>query len=81
MGPDAVAFTPNGDMWVADPVNNRLQRLTSAGTWQQSITENGQVGNAWSVVTGYNGVDGNIGESGSAAGQFVTPPRIAIASR
>lgn len=35
--PTGIAIGPNGNRWVADSSNHRIQRFSSAGTWQQTI--------------------------------------------
>jgi tripartite motif-containing protein 71 len=67
--PFGIAVDASDNIWVADNNNNRVQKFDKNGNFLLAIG------------AGYNGVQGTIGESGSAAGQFSTPPRVAIANR
>jgi len=37
-GPAGIAVLPDGSIWVADQLNNRLQQFTTAGTWVATVT-------------------------------------------
>jgi tripartite motif-containing protein 71 len=67
--PFGIAIDASDNIWVADNNNNRVQKFDKNGNFLLAIG------------AGYNGVQGNVGEGGNAAGQFSTPPRVAIAGR
>jgi DNA-binding beta-propeller fold protein YncE len=67
--PFGIAIDASDNIWVADNNNNRVQKFDKNGNFLLAIG------------AGYNGVEGNIGEGGSAPGQLYTPPRVVIASR
>jgi len=64
--PRYIAFASNGNFWVSDTANNRLEEFTPSGTFVMGIG------------AGYNGVSGSIGSSGGAKGQFNAPSGIAV---
>jgi prepilin-type N-terminal cleavage/methylation domain-containing protein len=64
-----IAIDANGNLWVVDSGNNRVQEFSTSGSFIRGIG------------AGYNGVSGSIGSSGSASGQFNQPEGIAIGNR
>lgn len=57
-GPEGIAIDPNGNLWVADLANNRVEEFTECGIYLNSIG------------AGYNGVSGAQTSAGSGNGQF-----------
>jgi DNA-binding beta-propeller fold protein YncE len=73
--PSAVAIAPNGNVWVADPGNRRLQELTSEGQFLETI--------GWGVTDGKEEFERctancRAGLSGGGAGEFSDPEGIGI---
>lgn len=58
----------SGNIWVADYNNNRVQEFNSSGTFLLA------------VGSGYQGIGGTIGASGTTAGKFTGPMGIAFDS-
>ena len=54
-GPDAISIDPNGNLWVVDAADDRVEEFTECGQYLSSFG------------TGYNGVGGTIAESGTAS--------------
>jgi RHS repeat-associated protein len=73
--PTSTAIAPNGDVWVADPVNHRLQEFSSSGTFIEAI--------GWGVSTGKEEFQTctsscKAGLAGLGAGEFSNPEGLAV---
>ncbi len=74
--PGGIAFAPNGNVWVVDTTNNRVQELTSSGTFVEAIGW-GVGGKAeFQVCTS----SCQAGTEGSGNGQFKKPEGVAVAA-
>jgi RHS repeat-associated protein len=73
--PTSVALAPSGNVWVADPGNDRLQEFSSTGSFIEAI--------GWGVSSGKEELQtctssGRAGIWGTGAGQFANPQGVAI---
>jgi RHS repeat-associated protein len=73
--PTSTAVAPNGDVWVADPVNHRLQLFSPTGTFIEAI--------GWGVSNGKAEFQTctsscKAGFAGSGPGEFSNPEGLAI---
>ena len=66
--PFGIAADAGGNIWVTDYINNRVEKFNSSGTFLLGIG------------SGYQGVGGSIGSSGSGNGQLYYPQDVAIDS-
>jgi RHS repeat-associated protein len=73
--PTSTAVAANGDVWVADPVNHRLQEFSSSGSFIETI--------GWGVLNGNPNFETctsscKAGLAGTGAGEFSNPEGLAI---
>jgi YD repeat-containing protein len=72
-GPQAVAVSASGDLYIADAGNNRIQEIpaTSGTQWGQSMTG----GDIYTVAGSATSVSGHSGDSGPAASALPNMPQ------
>ncbi len=76
--PGGVAVAPNGNVYVADTVNSRVQELTSTGTFISMFGSHVDQTTGANVCTAASGNTCKTGEPGSAAGQLIDGSSIAV---
>src|SRR5579875_724117 len=58
-GPKGIAIGPNGDLYVADALNNRIEEFSSSGqfirTWGTKGTGDGQFNEPWGIAVNQSG--------------------------
>jgi streptogramin lyase len=73
--PEGMAVAPNGNLWVADAVNNRVDELSSSGAFIETVGWGVSDGNWRAEICTSNC---RAGRAGSGEGQFEDPHGIAV---
>ncbi len=71
-GPEGLAFSSGGDMYIADTVNNRIVEIPGGGGTQWSITMSAD--SLYTVAGSQAGTAGHAGDGGAATSALLSEP-------